>query len=69
MPNKATDGLYNAQNTVARKVNESLGNHALEGPRCCFCMPIKPGIVFIYLYITMDLIQSVIVTIGCYDIH
>ena len=69
MVNKASDGLYNSQNELAKHVNVLLGNHAMEGPKCCFCMPIKPGLIFIYCYIMMDMIQSTVVTLSCWEVH
>lgn len=59
--------LFNNQNKVARGVNKFLGNHAMEGPRCCFVMPMRPGIVFISIYCVMDLLQSSMLTFTTWE--
>lgn len=48
-----------AQGNASDSLNRAMGNEAMEGPMCCFCIPIKAGITLIGIYSIFDTMGTV----------
>ena len=58
MSNRFLDQLYSRQQRAASSLKDSVSNVDMQGPMCCFCIPLKTGIILICLYGLVDIAQS-----------
>ena len=69
MSNNFLNNLHDRQNRAIQRGGERMANSGeMDGPMCCFCIPIRYGVVLIGIYIFIDVGQTIAQANGMHDV-